>query len=77
MSMWAVLAQEPPKESNFWSKLLGIDRVQIPSDAEWSVTWHHMPPPWVIWLVLVPAVVGIVALLYRRTDPTARRCSRA
>ncbi len=67
MSGWiTILAQAAaPKESNFWSKLLGIDRVQIPDGADWSITWHHMPPPWVLWLVIVPAIVGLVALLYR------------
>ena len=59
-----ILAQEATSRvSSFWEKLLGIDRVRIPAGAEWSVTWHHMPPAWVLWLIIVPAIVGLVALL--------------
>ncbi len=65
LALAALMVQEKARESDFWSKLLGIDRVQIPEKAEWSVTWHHMPPAWVLWLVIVPAIVALVALLYR------------
>ncbi|HXX92546.1 MAG TPA: hypothetical protein VEN81_02870 [Planctomycetota bacterium] len=57
--------QEKAKGSDFWSKLLGIDRVQIPDGAEWSVNWHHMPPLWVLCLVILPAILGFAALVYR------------
>jgi hypothetical protein len=36
--------QEAAREGDLWSKLLGTDRVQIPKDADWTVTWQHMPP---------------------------------
>ncbi|HUR38737.1 MAG TPA: hypothetical protein VM222_04565, partial [Planctomycetota bacterium] len=68
MSLWtSVLAQEAAKEGgDLWGKLLGIDRVQISRDADWSITWQHMPPAWVLFLVIIPIVVAAVALLYRR-----------
>jgi hypothetical protein len=58
-------AQEPPKAADFWSKLLGYDRLQIPADSEWSVTWHHLPPAWVMALVVVPAVLLLIYAFYR------------
>ena len=58
--------QEAAKEGDLWSKLLGTDRVQIPPDAEWTITWQHMVPAWVIFLLIIPAVVAAVALIYRR-----------
>ena len=60
------LAQDPTKEADLWSKLLGIDRVQISKDADWSITWQHMPPAWVLFLVIIPAVLFVIALIYRR-----------
>jgi hypothetical protein len=62
----SVLAQDPTKEADLWSKLLGIDRVQISKDADWSITWQHMPPAWVLFLVIIPAVVFVIAMIYRR-----------
>ena len=67
MSLWtSLLAQDPTKDSDLWSKLLGIDRVQISRDADWSVTWQHMPPAWVLFLLIIPAIAGVIGLLYRR-----------
>jgi hypothetical protein len=60
------LAQAAGSETDLWSKLLGFDRVQIPSGAEVSVTWHHMPPPWVLFLVIVPALLVVVGGIYRQ-----------
>jgi hypothetical protein len=62
---WLFLGDDAGQKRDFWSKLLGIDRVQIPAGAEWSVNWRHMPPAWVLGLVIVPAILGLVALLYR------------
>jgi hypothetical protein len=61
-----VLVQDPTKDSDFWSKLLGIDRIQIPEHADWSVTWQHMPAAWVLFLLIIPAVIVGVGLIYRR-----------
>jgi hypothetical protein len=58
--------QESAKEGDFWSKLLGTDRVQIPKDADWTITWQHMPPAWVLFLVIIPAVLAVAAFIYRR-----------
>ncbi|HLY09014.1 MAG TPA: hypothetical protein VKW04_06895, partial [Planctomycetota bacterium] len=63
---WTVLAQDPPKESDLWSKLLGIDRVTISKDADWSITWQHLPPAWVIFLLIIPAILVVIGALYRR-----------
>ena len=62
----SVLAQDPTKETDLWSRLLGIDRVQISRDADWSITWQHLPPAWVLFLLIIPAVVLLAAMLYRR-----------
>jgi hypothetical protein len=61
-----VLAQDPTKETDIWSRLLGIDRVQISKDADWSITWQHMPPAWVLFLLIIPAVIFVIAMIYRR-----------
>ncbi|MBI3856526.1 MAG: VWA domain-containing protein [Planctomycetes bacterium] len=60
-----VLVQETAKEGDLWSKLLGIDRVSI-GDADWSVTWQHMVPAWVLFLLIIPGVLFVVAMIYRR-----------
>ncbi|MBV8879693.1 MAG: VWA domain-containing protein, partial [Planctomycetaceae bacterium] len=61
-----VLLQETAKESDLWGKLLGIDRVSVSKDADWSITWQHMPPAWVLFLLIIPAILGVIGLLYRR-----------
>jgi len=62
----AVLAQEAVKEGDLWGKLLGIDRVSVSPDADWSIAWQHMPPAWVLFLILIPAILAVIGLLYRR-----------
>ncbi|HEV3026466.1 MAG TPA: hypothetical protein VG457_02780, partial [Planctomycetota bacterium] len=64
--LWNVLAQEPAKESDLWSKLLGIDRVTISKDADWSISWQHAPPAWVLILIIIPAILVVIGALYRR-----------
>jgi len=64
--LMSVLAQDPTKETDLVSRLLGIDRVQISKDADWSITWQHMPPAWVLFLLIIPAVIFVVAMIYRR-----------
>jgi len=64
--LMSVLAQDPTKETDLWSRLLGIDRVQISRDADWSITWQHMPPAWVLFLLIIPTVVFVIAMIYRR-----------
>src|SRR6185295_14672700 len=61
-----VLGQDPSKEGDLWSKVLGIDRIQIPEHAEWSITWQHMPPLWVLLLLVIPAILVAVGMVYRR-----------
>ncbi len=61
-----VLGQEAAKDGDVWSKLLGIDRVSISRDADWSITWQHMPPAWVLFLLIIPAIAAMIGLLYRR-----------
>ncbi len=53
-------------ETDLWSKLLGFDRVQIPPGAEVSVAWHHLPPAWVLFLVIIPALLVLVGAIYRK-----------
>lgn len=63
----AVLAPQetPAAPPGLWSRLLGFDRVRIEADAEWSVNFHHMPPAWVLFLVLIPGVLLLIGGLYR------------
>ncbi len=58
------LAPQAARSSDFWSRLLGIDRVS--RDGEISVTWRHMPEAWVLFLVIIPAVLLLFWLVYRR-----------
>ncbi len=62
--MMAGLAQA--QETDLWSKLLGFDRVQIPPGAEVSIAWHHMPPAWVLFLVIIPALLLLIGGIYRQ-----------
>jgi len=64
--LWNVLTQDAPKESDFLGKLLGIDRVTISKDADWSITWQHLPPAWVLFLIIIPAILVVIGALYRR-----------
>jgi hypothetical protein len=57
--------QDPAKETDLWSRLLGYDRVSV-GDADWSITWQHMPPAWVLFLLIIPAVMFLIAMIYRR-----------
>ena len=60
------LIQDAAKQSDLWSKLLGTDRIQIPKDAEWTITWQHMPPAWVLFLLVIPAILVVIGAIYRR-----------
>ncbi len=60
-----LLVQEAVRETDLMARLLGIDRVRL-GDGEWSVTWQHLPPAWVIFLVLIPAIVAAAGFLYRK-----------
>ena len=61
-----VLAQDSQGQSDFWGKLLGIDRVKIPPGAEYRVDWHNMPEAWILFLVIIPAILLLFGLLYRK-----------
>jgi hypothetical protein len=67
MNLFAnVLMQEAAREGDLWSKLLGTDRVQIPKDADWMITWQHMPAAWVLFLLIIPAIIFVIGVIYRR-----------
>ncbi|HEU4339891.1 MAG TPA: vWA domain-containing protein, partial [Planctomycetota bacterium] len=57
--------QEPAAPEGLWSRLLGIDRID-PNQGTVSLTWYHSIPLWVVVLILIPAVAGVVWLIYRR-----------
>lgn len=61
----SLLVQEVVRETDLRARLLGIDRVRL-GDGEWSITWQHLPPAWVIFLVLIPAIVAGAGFLYRK-----------
>lgn len=62
---WLMMFQDPSESEGLLSRLLGIDRID-PQSGELSLTWHHPLPLWVVVLILIPAVVGLVWLIYRR-----------
>ncbi|HLY12428.1 MAG TPA: hypothetical protein VKW04_24205 [Planctomycetota bacterium] len=59
-------AQDAARESDLWAKLLGIDRVTLTKDADWSITWQHLPPAWVLFLIIIPTILVVIGALYRR-----------
>lgn len=59
------MIQDPQAPEGFLSRLLGIDRID-PDQGSLSLTWRHPLPLWVVVLILIPAVVGLVWLIYRR-----------
>ncbi|HYE98585.1 MAG TPA: hypothetical protein VEJ18_06715 [Planctomycetota bacterium] len=63
-ALLAWLAQDAPP-TDWLSRLLGFDRVRIEENADWSITWHHMPAKWVLFLVIIPAILLLVGFLYR------------
>jgi hypothetical protein len=61
------LAQQAPSTSeSLWSRLLGVDRINLDQPGNLSLGWHHPWPLWVIVLLVIPAVIGAVWLVYRR-----------
>lgn len=64
MNLLAMM-QDPAAPEGLWSRLLGIDRID-PNQGTVSLTWHTQIPLWVVVLILIPAVAGLVWLIYRR-----------
>lgn len=58
------MAQDPAGSQDLLSRLLGIDRIS--GEGTRSLTWHTEIPLWVVVLIVIPAVVGLVWLVYRR-----------
>jgi hypothetical protein len=53
--------------------LLGLDRGKLGDAAEWGFRWAGLPPLWVVVLILIPAVIVLTFLVYRREGRTASR----
>lgn len=58
-----LLAQAAPGRDDFWSKLLGIDKMA--RDGDVRLEWDMMPEAWVLALVILPLVAGLAFFLYR------------
>ncbi|HTF56457.1 MAG TPA: hypothetical protein VK661_04255 [Planctomycetota bacterium] len=58
-------AQDSSESESLLSRLLGIDRIN-PDAGPISLSWRHELPLWVIVLVIIPAIIGLVWLIYRR-----------
>ncbi len=58
-------ALQEPTANDFWSRLLGVDRVST-DGGEVSLAWKNMPEAWVLFMVIVPAVLLLVWAIYRR-----------
>jgi hypothetical protein len=52
--------------------VLSLAETETREDFEWG----RLPEPWVIFLVVVPAVVALATLIYRRENPSGGRRSR-
>ncbi|HZL73471.1 MAG TPA: hypothetical protein VFC86_13495, partial [Planctomycetota bacterium] len=59
------MAQDAAPSEGLWSRLLGIDRID-PNQGTVSLTWYHSIPLWAVVLVVIPAVAGLVWMIYRR-----------
>ncbi len=59
-------AAPPTAGEGLLSRLLGIDRINLQEKGTLALDWHHPWPLWVIVLLVIPAVVGLVWLVYRR-----------
>ncbi len=53
--MISIFAQAESTTNEWWSKLLGIDRVNL-QEGDWHVAFHYMPKAWVMFLVILPLV---------------------
>ncbi|MBI5368216.1 MAG: hypothetical protein HZA54_14370 [Planctomycetes bacterium] len=52
--------------SSIVDRLLGLENVQIGEGADWGIRWAALPEYWVLFLVIVPAVVLGTVFVYRR-----------
>lgn len=61
MSEWLRHALAQP-----WvQKLLGLKDLVVEEGAELDLTWSALPPPWVIFILIIPAVAVAWFLIYR------------
>ena len=56
--------------------LLGVDRTLVSEYQRWEIRWQAMPKVWVLVLVLLPLVLLIPGIFYRRENKTASGGSR-
>ncbi|MHC4607357.1 MAG: hypothetical protein ACYTAF_10590 [Planctomycetota bacterium] len=63
--MNGLLAQAETTADQWWSRLLGIDRVNL-SEGDWYLDWTNALPLWAIVLVVIPLICTVVWLIYRR-----------
>jgi hypothetical protein len=60
--------QDAPAGSDFGSRLLGIDRVDL-SSGEVGVALQNAPPAWLFFLVILPGAFLLAWAFYRRERP--------
>ncbi|HKS17095.1 MAG TPA: hypothetical protein VJU16_07265, partial [Planctomycetota bacterium] len=65
MNLLAKLQDPVPTDPDLLSRLLGIDKID-PNLGPTTLNWHTQIPLWAIVLLIVPAVAGLVWLVYRR-----------
>lgn len=51
--------------NDWWSRLLGIDRVNL-AEGEWHLDWKHALPLWILVLVVLPLLGTAVWAIYKR-----------
>lgn len=62
-------AQQTSSAEDFWSRLLGIDRLKLDSESQIGLEWHNISQEnfaWVLALVIVPSVLILAWLVYRK-----------
>jgi|GEM_PF-1112462 len=65
MNLLSKIQDPVPAEPDLLSRLLGVDKID-PNLGPTTLNWHTQLPLWLIVLVVIPAVAGLVWLIYRR-----------
>jgi len=64
---------DPPLAGYFMNylleKLLGIDQT-VSASGDWHIVWRSAPAAWLLWLIIIPAVLLFTYFIYRNERST-------
>jgi hypothetical protein len=63
------MQDQPSSAENFWSKVLGIDRLKLSPGGQVGIEWHNIAKEdvgWFVALVVIPLVLVLAWLVYRK-----------